>query len=455
MTVLPDGRIVFADNFCYPGDCVGRIRAVDNGTLRDLAGGSEVLSIAANGPGPKTRLDFISAVRSDPAGNLYVGLYRGNLLQITPDDRVHWIAGIGETVPPDGNGGPALQATLPRPEHLAVDDADHLYVRTWGDFGEIRMIQLPAPFWQSPPVRITSGPGDGTISGPDVSFAFDLASEFGPAICILDGASRPCSSPISYRDLPQGQHSFTVRPEYAGNLPASRNWTVDATRPTAGVHLVGGRFTLASRVTFRLSGKDDLSGVASFDIGRRDSKLFDGTRGFRRPTALQAFTGRRFSLYVRPGGSTCVTVRSRDGAGNTSPWTRWVCVARAGRVTGYYGWTARRASWSATGQLLRQVMRGAWIYPGTAHMRGVAVVATTCPDCGRLTLRLNGHLVRTVSLHSTTTRRNVVVPLALLPQARKELIEIDASARLAHVDLEGFALLCGAYGCSPPWESTY
>ena len=51
--------------------------------------------------------------------------------------------------------------------------------------------------------------------------------------CSLDGAPfTPCTSPVTYTDLPNGEHTFQVRAtDAAGNkdtTPASRTWTVAA-----------------------------------------------------------------------------------------------------------------------------------------------------------------------------------------------------------------------------------
>ncbi len=85
----------------------------------------------------------------------------------------------------------------------------------------------------APNTTIDTGPS-GTVDTAAASFTFS-ADEIGSTFaCALDGAAySPCTSPLSYTDLANGPHTFTVRAtDTAGNTdptPASRSWTVAAT----------------------------------------------------------------------------------------------------------------------------------------------------------------------------------------------------------------------------------
>lgn len=70
----------------------------------------------------------------------------------------------------------------------------------------------------SPDLRIDSGPS-GATTLRQVSFTFTASAAYRNAECLLDaGLWTPCSSPVSFDDLPLGQHSFTVRAfDGAGN----------------------------------------------------------------------------------------------------------------------------------------------------------------------------------------------------------------------------------------------
>jgi hypothetical protein len=83
----------------------------------------------------------------------------------------------------------------------------------------------------APDVSITSGPGDGTTSGPFVSFAFTVSD--GAVACSLDGAPfTACTSPQEL-SLPAGAHDLQVRAtDPAGNVTiVGRAWTVACSAP--------------------------------------------------------------------------------------------------------------------------------------------------------------------------------------------------------------------------------
>jgi hypothetical protein len=88
---------------------------------------------------------------------------------------------------------------------------------------------------QPPETTITSGPADGSTTGPGVTFNF-TSSETGSTFeCSLDaGPFLPCTSPQTL-SLSNGSHTFSVRAIDAVNnidpTPATRTWTVDAIPP--------------------------------------------------------------------------------------------------------------------------------------------------------------------------------------------------------------------------------
>lgn len=105
----------------------------------------------------------------------------------------------------------------------------------------------------APNVTITSGPGNGTTSGPRVVFSFTVNE--GSVTCSLDGgAFAACASPFAV-NLPAGPHGFSVRAtDAASNVTTvTRTWTVVCTAPdTTGaaglLHLDDTGQTLANAV---------------------------------------------------------------------------------------------------------------------------------------------------------------------------------------------------------------
>ena len=78
--------------------------------------------------------------------------------------------------------------------------------------------------------RITSGPPAGG-KATNATFNFDTNNTGNAGFqCSLDGgAFQPCTNPQSYKSLPVGQHTFSVRSAVPGGVdttPATKQWTV-------------------------------------------------------------------------------------------------------------------------------------------------------------------------------------------------------------------------------------
>ncbi|MFQ3684702.1 choice-of-anchor D domain-containing protein [Roseiflexus sp.] len=88
---------------------------------------------------------------------------------------------------------------------------------------------------QPPETTITSGPANGSTTGPSVTFNFTSSESGGAFECSVDsGPFVPCSSPQSL-SLANGARTFAVRAiDAVGNVdptPETRSWTVDAIPP--------------------------------------------------------------------------------------------------------------------------------------------------------------------------------------------------------------------------------
>jgi hypothetical protein len=104
---------------------------------------------------------------------------------------------------------------------------------------------------RAPETRITSGP-DATTEASEAEFRFSADEKRSTFECRVDSFDwRSCNSPISYTEVPEGDHAFSVRArDRYGNVdatPAARSWTVrpadgDAgtTEPDAGTEVPAG-----------------------------------------------------------------------------------------------------------------------------------------------------------------------------------------------------------------------
>jgi hypothetical protein len=90
-----------------------------------------------------------------------------------------------------------------------------------------------------PTVSITAAPDDPSGS-TEASISFTASDSDGIASleCQLDGGAwEPCSSPVSYTGLSDGEHTVTVRAtDNVGNTgSASHTWTIDSTLPVVSI----------------------------------------------------------------------------------------------------------------------------------------------------------------------------------------------------------------------------
>jgi sugar lactone lactonase YvrE len=115
-----------------------RIRKIDTtGIITTIAGTGRPGFTGDGGPAVAAQLDDPTGIALDTVGNLYF-IDRGNarIRRIDSEGIITTVAGAGGGTPADrgtdrcfsGDGGPATQAHLCRPEHIWVDPAENLYI---------------------------------------------------------------------------------------------------------------------------------------------------------------------------------------------------------------------------------------------------------------------------------------------------------------------------------------
>jgi hypothetical protein len=103
-----------------------------NGVVKLLAG-SDLGDAGDGGPASKAKF-FASQVAVDPAGNVYVADKEANRVRkFEPRGVISTFAGNGRSGF-GGDGGPATQAQLNRPESIAVDVAGNIYIADTENF---------------------------------------------------------------------------------------------------------------------------------------------------------------------------------------------------------------------------------------------------------------------------------------------------------------------------------
>jgi hypothetical protein len=199
------------------------------------------------------------------------------------------------------------------------------------------------------------------------------------------------------------------------NIVATESAASDTTPPTASMTQPSSPATLSTSVVAAWTGTDDGAGIANFDVRYRRAPYNGPFGAFTYPSAWQQTTNRTATLTgATPGYTYCFSVRSRDQAGNLSPWSSPRCTAiplddRA--LAASSGW--RRAT--GTGYWLdtytTTTKRGATLTRTGAQLDRVGIVATKCPTCGTVALYVNNQLIGKANLAATTTQRKAVVML--------------------------------------------
>ncbi len=134
--LFPYGVAVDSNGNIYIVDGSHRIRKVDpRGIITTVAGQSGELTSGSpmgysgdGGPATQAKLYYPNSVALDNAGNIYIadsGNYR--IRKVDTSGIITTVAGNGQWGF-SGDGGPATQASLRQPQHVAVDSAGNIYI---------------------------------------------------------------------------------------------------------------------------------------------------------------------------------------------------------------------------------------------------------------------------------------------------------------------------------------
>ena len=119
-----------AGNLFIADSTSSRVRKVNaaTGIITTVAGGGYP-AIGDGGPATEAYLDYVSAIRFDKAGNLYVAAYaQGRIRRVSAATGIiSTVAGVG-TWGSAGDGGPATAAQLANPVGFDFDDQGNLYI---------------------------------------------------------------------------------------------------------------------------------------------------------------------------------------------------------------------------------------------------------------------------------------------------------------------------------------
>jgi hypothetical protein len=267
-----------------------------------------------------------------------------------------------------------------------------------------------------PPPTLDGVPSD--PSGSSASFSFSDAEAGVGFTCSLDGATATtCTSPRAYSGLSDGSHTFQVRAiDAAGNGsdPATYTWSVATsadTSPPVVTTSAPPSDALLTGTTVRAtwSGTDDV-GIVRYDVLERV-----GISGVQAVVQSSLATS-----YVRtgdPGATYCHQVQGVDAAGNVGTGDER-CQAVPfddASVSVEYSGSATPASDAAAFLGTVTVIDGAGAQASLSFVgRRAGILVRRDASSGHAAIYLDGVLIRTVDLYSSTTRNKVYVYAASL-----------------------------------------
>ena len=207
----------------------------------------------------------------------------------------------------------------------------------------------------------------------------------------------------------------------------------------AGALVSDGRVPVVTDLTARAP----LAGIETVEAQRRS-----GGQAWQAVAA--AVTDGTVGSRLAVGAATRFRVRAIDGAGTAGPWRLGPAVTARLRDDGHVS-LAWSSSWRSVaiadtlgGRVRRSAVVGATLR-FTTDARQVGIVATRGPTAGRLEIRVDGTLRRTLDLAADTTRRRSIVATLTLEPGRHE-VALRVRAPLSstpgwRVDLDALVLL--------------
>lgn len=211
------------------------------------------------------------------------------------------------------DGGSYAACTSPH-TYPGLAEGDHTFFVRAVDWINLRDSTPASYTWTvdtlAPTTEILSSPA-ALSAGADATFEFtgaDGGSGVASYQCSIDGGSfAACTSPTTYTDLSDGDHTLAVRAiDGAGTVdttPATHSWTIDTTAPDTTIDTAPPLLTNSAAAVFTFSGDDGAgSGVESFQCS------FDGA-------AAGVCSSPQAFLAIVPGEHT-FQVWATDNAGN-------------------------------------------------------------------------------------------------------------------------------------------
>ncbi len=209
----------------------------------------------------------------------------------------------------------------------------------------------------------------------------------------------------------------------------------DTTAPVARIVRLGSATLTTSAAA--IWAATDAVGVLSYDVRLRSGMWNKPFGAFSYPTSLQKTKSVALALPLAAGMETCLSVRARDAAGNTSAWSADKCSARplddrALLAKGAWAKTKGKAFYAGTARTAKA--KGATLTRSGARAGRVALVVSKGKGFGKVGVLYNGKLVKTVDLSAKKPATKVLVALPRLSKSGTITLKVLTAGKPVQVD---------------------
>ena len=141
-----------------------------------------------------------------------------------------------------------------------------------------------------------------------------------------------------------------------------------------------------------------------------------------------------------PGSTYCLSARATDASFNTGPWGDEVCTAIPLNETALATsgkWAEKKANGTYLGDYILSSKKGATLTKTNVQARSIALIATTCPTCGTVSVVWKGRVLAKIALTSAVTIKDVLISVAGFNTAQTGDLKIVVASAGKPVKIEG------------------
>ncbi len=299
-------------------------------------------------------------------------------------------------------------------------------------------------------VTATSGPASALVAwtapvsdGGSVITGYTATSSPGGLTCTTSGLSCMVSgltSGTAYTFTVTATNAAGTGPASAPSAAVTPGASVVTVPPTAAITALP-TWLAATSVPVRWTAVAGSSPVASYDVRYRRA-AWNGNFGSY-VTWRAATTATSATFPGSPGSTYCFSVQARDTLDVLSAWTAETCTAVPlddRSLTRSGSWTAGTGSAYYRSTYLRSVTYGAKLTRTGVVAKRIAIVATTCPTCGKVRVYWGSTLLRTISLYSATTVNKKLITVTTFAGTRTGTLSVKVHSSGKKVIIDGVAI---------------